>query len=74
MIKTVTYIGDPIDDSAEFLGLEKQAEMAMVLWHVDQKLREIDKYGRDGFDVETVEKIREIWFEETETVRDIINN
>ena len=74
MIKTVTYIGDPIDDSVEFLGLEKQTEMAMVLWNVDQKLRDLDKYGREGFDVETVEKIREMWFEETETVRDIINN
>lgn len=70
MIKTVTYIGDPIDDRDEFLELEKSKHMTMALWEFEQYLRRLQK----DFDMFSTEEIWNQWHEATSEVRDVINS
>lgn len=70
MIKTVTYIGDSIDDSAEFLELEKARELQLACWNFEQLLRRLWK----DEDKVSVDVIWDLWHEEMSDLRDVINS
>ena len=44
-------------------------DVLLACWEFESKLRELWKYDPEGMDMETVDKIRDMWFEKTEECR-----
>ena len=47
-----------VDDVTQHGRALKALDLALALFEIDQELRNIIKYGREGYDVETAEQIR----------------
>ena len=44
-------------------------DVLLACWEFESRLRELWKYDPEGMDMETIDKIRDMWFEKTEGCR-----
>jgi len=58
------------EERHEFLQSARAGDYYCALWDFGNELRSISKHGREGFDEETVDKIRQIFFDATEGLLD----
>lgn len=56
------------EDKEEYEGCINGSVYREALRRVDEGLRRVAKYGREGFDKETVLKMRELFYEEIDGV------
>lgn len=57
------------DERSEIKGIVGINDLRCVCFEFESKLRELWKYDQKGMDYDTIEKIREMWFDITEDAR-----
>lgn len=69
MKTTLTYEFDHEDDPSEIKGLVGINDLRCACYDFESRIRELWKYDPKGMDEETIDKIRDLWFECTEDAR-----
>ena len=63
MIITLTFNTDNIEDMHEYDNFYKNAKnMYFMLSDIQQRLRSICKYGEEGYDVDSIDKFRDYFY------------